>query len=103
MKGGFKMINTQALVEKIVCEVIAQLKDEKPQVEKRQVKAEFEELGIAKQGSSDDEVVVAVSPGFGVYFHKSIIDIPLKDVIREVVAGISEEGLKFRVIRVNHT
>jgi propanediol dehydratase medium subunit len=34
---------------------------------------------------------------------KTIIDIPHGDVLREVMAGIEEEGLKARLLRVNKT
>jgi propanediol dehydratase medium subunit len=34
---------------------------------------------------------------------KTIIDIPHHDVLKEVLAGIEEEGLKARLVRVNKT
>ncbi|MGT2756357.1 propanediol/glycerol family dehydratase medium subunit [Streptococcus ovuberis] len=56
--------------------------------------------GIAKSSRSVDEVVIAVGPAFGVQQVKTMVDIPHKEVLRQVVAGIEEEGLKARVVKV---
>jgi propanediol dehydratase medium subunit len=63
----------------------------------------FEEKGAAACGSDKQEVVIGVSPAFGVTMFKTIIDITHQDVLKEVMAGIEEEGLKARVVRVNKT
>lgn len=64
---------------------------------------ELIEKGEAKPGTSSDEVVVAIGPAFGKFQHKTIIDIPHAVVLREVIAGIEEEGLKARVVRLLRT
>lgn len=61
------------------------------------------ESGDAQKGVAADEVVIALAPAFGTKQVKTIIDIPHEKVLREVIAGIEEEGLKWRVIRVYHT
>jgi propanediol dehydratase medium subunit len=61
------------------------------------------EAGPAQQGTDPREVVIALSPAFGGKMTKTITGIPLADVIREVTAGIEEEGLKYRFIRVFRT
>ncbi len=61
------------------------------------------ELGVAQKGTSKGEVVIGIPPAFGNTMIKTIIDIPHTDVLREVMAGIEEEGLKSRLIRVNKT
>lgn len=61
------------------------------------------ETGPAKQGTSRDEVIVAVAPAFGVYQTKTIVDTPHTAVLREVVAGIEEEGLRARLVKVYKT
>lgn len=66
-------------------------------------KLKLVEVGEAKKGISNDEVVVAIGPAFGKTQTKTIIGIPHEDVLREVLAGIEEEGLKARVIRVLRT
>lgn len=58
------------------------------------------ELETAPQGTDADEVVIAVSPAFGTKIKKSIIDIGLDKIIRELCAGIEEEGLKYRFVKV---
>jgi propanediol dehydratase medium subunit len=63
----------------------------------------FTEVGPATRGTRPDEVVIAVSPGFGELFTKTIVDIPLGDVIRQVLAGIEEQEVSARVIRVRNT
>ncbi|MCX2712022.1 propanediol/glycerol family dehydratase medium subunit [Mycolicibacterium sp. J2] len=63
----------------------------------------FTETGPATRGSRPDEVVIAISPGFGELFSKTIVDIPLSEVIRQVLAGIEEQEVAARVIRVRNS
>ena len=63
----------------------------------------FAEIGPAGRGTRPDEVVVAVSPGFGDLFSRTIVDIPLSEVIRQVLAGIEEQEVSARVIKVRNT
>lgn len=58
------------------------------------------ELETAQQGSSADEVVIAVSPAFGTKIKKSIVDIGLDKILKELCAGIEEEGMKYRFVKV---
>ncbi|MBK5260948.1 MAG: propanediol/glycerol family dehydratase medium subunit [Peptostreptococcaceae bacterium] len=62
-----------------------------------------EELGEAQAGKSADEVIIAVSPAFGTKIKKSIIDVGLEKIIKEICAGIEEEGLKYRFIKVKNS
>lgn len=64
---------------------------------------DFEENGTAAPGSRKDEVVVAVAAAFGKHQTKTIVGLPHETVLREVIAGIEEEGLTARLIRVYHT
>lgn len=61
------------------------------------------DLGPAGQGIDADEVVIAVSPAFGTRIKKTIVDISLGQVIKELCAGIEEEGLKYRFVKVYHS
>lgn len=62
------------------------------------------EIGEAKPGTSPNEVVIALAPAFGDKLKKrTITGIPHAAVLREIMAGIEEEGLKPRVIKVYHT
>ncbi len=64
---------------------------------------ELRDAGEARPGSAGDEVVIAVSPAFGDFFHKTIIDVPLAEVLRQVLAGIEEEGGSSRVVRIKES
>jgi len=61
------------------------------------------EKGEAKPGTQADEVVIAVTPAFGKFQHKTIVNIPLSDVLRELIAGIEEQGLRARIVRILRT
>ena len=61
------------------------------------------EKGEAGPGTRADEVVIALAPAFGKFQNKTIVDIPHSDVLRELIAGIEEEGIRARVIRVLRT
>ncbi|MGI5908217.1 MAG: propanediol/glycerol family dehydratase medium subunit [Christensenellales bacterium] len=59
--------------------------------------------GEAKKGTRPDEVVIGLAPAFGDSQTKTIIGLPHYNVLKEVIAGIEEEGVSFRFIRVYHT
>ncbi|NPV69154.1 MAG: propanediol/glycerol family dehydratase medium subunit [Firmicutes bacterium] len=61
------------------------------------------ELGPAQRGTKGDEVVIGLAPAFGLHQRKTILGIPHAVVLREMIAGIEEEGLRARAIRVRHT
>jgi hypothetical protein len=63
----------------------------------------LKEKGTAEPGKRPDEVVVAISPAFGGFFRETIVGVPLEDVLREVLAGIEEEGVHARVVRMVHS
>ena len=61
------------------------------------------EKGEARPGTRSDEVIIALAPAFGKYQNKTIVNVPHSDVLREMIAGIEEEGVHARVIRVLRT
>jgi len=61
------------------------------------------EAGEAKVGTKSDEVVIGIAPSFGKFQTKTIVNIPHSDVLREMIAGIEEEGLKARIVRIIRT
>jgi propanediol dehydratase medium subunit len=61
------------------------------------------EVGPAQRGARPDEVVIAVSPAFAATFTRTIVDVPHAEVLRQVLAGVEEQGVHARVIRVWHT
>lgn len=63
----------------------------------------FKPVGVAKPGRSKNEVVIAVGPAFATVMNQTIIKQSHKDVLRQLIAGIEEEGLKARVMKVYRT
>lgn len=57
-------------------------------------------IGEAKQGTSPDEVVIGISAQFGAEQQTNILGVPHAKILREMIAGIEEEGLKARVVKV---
>jgi propanediol dehydratase medium subunit len=58
------------------------------------------EIGPARKGTRPDEVVLALSPGFAGFFTKTIVGVPHSEVVRQILAGIEEQGGHARVIQV---
>lgn len=68
------------------------------------LKLTLRDAGPAKAGTAPNEVVVALAPAFGDKLKmQTITGIPHAAVLREVLAGIEEEGCSARVIRVLHS
>lgn len=63
----------------------------------------FKHVGSAHAGTSQDEVVIAVAPGFAEAMGENLLGIPHKEILRQMIAGIEEEGLRARVIKVYRT
>jgi len=61
------------------------------------------DLGTSARGGEGDEVVVAVGPAFGGALRETIGGIPHEEVLRQVCAGIEEEGVRYRVVRIGRT
>jgi propanediol dehydratase medium subunit len=60
----------------------------------------LKEIGPAQRASRPDEVVIAVSPAFADTFTRTIVDVPHAEVIRQVLAGIEEQGVTARMVKV---
>jgi len=97
---------TEDMVKEIILEVLQEMQRAGRSTSGQEVNVaplQFREVGAAKPGTNRNEVVIGVPPSFGTAMTKTIIDIPHRDVLKEVMAGIEEEGLKARLIRVNKT
>ena len=90
-------MDESVLLERITQLVIEELKNNKVSLDGLFEKALKEE---AKAGESKDEVVIGISPTFNQEVKQTLSGANHKDVIREIIAGIEEEGLKARVIKV---
>ncbi len=100
---------TEEMVRSVVAEIVAQMAKSgngaAPSVSDEPVeKVELREVGEAKKGTNPKEVVIALAPAFGDKLKmRTITGIPHAKVLREVMAGIEEQGMVPRVIRVKHT
>ncbi len=63
----------------------------------------YRSLGPAHPGNDRTEVVIGVSPAFGIHLFQTVAGHPLSHVLRELMAGISEGGAKARIVRMHHT
>lgn len=61
------------------------------------------EVGEAKVGTKADEVVIGLAPAFLKFQNKTIAGVNHSDVLREIIAGVEEEGLTARVVRIIRT
>ncbi|XVH33378.1 propanediol/glycerol family dehydratase medium subunit (plasmid) [Haloferacaceae archaeon DSL9] len=57
------------------------------------------ETGVAEDGTDADEVVIAISVGFNDMKTETLSGERHANVIREMMAGIEEEGLTARIVR----
>ena len=60
------------------------------------------EIGEAETGDRP-EVVIALSPAFGIKINQSISGLDLREVLAALMEGVKEEGLAARIIRIHHT
>ena len=61
---------------------------------------ELVETGPAQAGERPDEIVVGLSPAFGRSIWTALNGMTVAEVLRQVLAGIEEEGLDARLVRV---
>jgi propanediol dehydratase large subunit len=60
-------------------------------------------MGEAAVGSDPREVVIGVSPAFGVKLFRTLSGIPIDDLLKALVAGIAAAGGTARIVRLRHT
>lgn len=102
---------TEAMVREVVTEIVKQMAvSGQIAVPNAAVVAEtagelvLTEIGEAKLGTAPNEVVIGLAPAFGDQLsRRTITEIPHAAVLREIMAGIEEQGLKVRVVRVRRT
>jgi propanediol dehydratase medium subunit len=57
------------------------------------------EKGPARKGTDPHEVVVAIGPAFGKEMNRTIVKVEHARVLREIISGIEEQGVKPRIVR----
>jgi Dehydratase medium subunit len=97
---------SQEMIKEIILDVLREMREGEIKTENRSSaapKIQFKDIGDAKSGTNRNEVVIGITPAFGSAMTQTIINIPHRDVLKEIMAGIEEEGLTARIIRVNKT
>lgn len=61
------------------------------------------EIGEAEKGTDPNEVVLGLAPAFGEYQTTNIVGIPHGKIVKEILAGLEEEGVKCRIVKVFRT
>lgn len=69
----------------------------------KEIRLEIEEMGDACKSGDPKEIVVALSPSFGKQQISTIVGIPHHEVIKELAAGIEEEGFRPRFVKYYNT
>ncbi len=105
---------SEELVRKITEEVVRQLNVDAPgkadagnslagKERINEVKTSYAGYPKAKKGTDPKEVVIGVGAAFQREIKKTINGIPLEDVLKNVKAGIEEEGMVPRVVKILDT
>jgi propanediol dehydratase large subunit len=63
----------------------------------------IEQRGEAARGSDPREIVVAIGPAFGEALEETLLGLPHADVLAAIEAGIREEGLRPRIVKIYAT
>lgn len=66
-------------------------------------KTDYSGYPRAKKGTDPKEIVIGVGAAFQKEIKRTICDIPLDEVLRNVKAGIEEEGMNARVVKILDT
>ncbi len=93
----------EKLIEQIVRAVIENVNDGKEPKDNTDIVSQKSLLAgktIAKQGTNPKEVVIGVAPAFQTEIKNTINGLKLDDVLENIKAGIEEEGMVPRVVKV---
>jgi hypothetical protein len=101
----------EELIEKIVRIVSDQLGNQtssdasltRSAEEKSIAKTSYENYPLAQKGNNPKEVVIGVGPAFQTEIHNTINGLSLDEVMKNIQAGIEEEGMIPRVVKVLKT
>ncbi len=63
----------------------------------------YKTMGEAEAGTDTKEIVIGISPAFGLKLFRTLAGHPLSSVLSELIGGIEEGGARARVVRMKHT
>lgn len=90
---------SEKLIEEITRIVVEKIK-ENEKSNTISLNKHFVEKGKASKGLNPKEVTIGIGPAFGKYIGHTMTDLDHKEILKEIMAGIEEEGMEPRVIRV---
>ena len=95
----------EKLLKSIIAEVLKDMNAAAPAPAPAEVKGDIciEEIGDAPVGTNPNEVVLGLAPAFGVYQPTNIVGVPHGKIVKEIMAGIEEEGVSCRIVKVYRT
>ena len=103
----------ERMLKSVIEEVLKEMAGEKNSepvktVKKEEIPSEVNSLVVTEVGefvpsNRADEVVIGLAPAFGVYQTKTIIGTEHAKVLKEIIAGIEEEGLSYRFVKIYRT
>ncbi|HNB25495.1 MAG TPA: glycerol dehydratase reactivase beta/small subunit family protein, partial [Alphaproteobacteria bacterium] len=64
---------------------------------------QYRGMGPAEPGSDPKEVVIGISPAFGLKIFRTLAGHPLSAILQALTAGIRAKGCKPRIVRLHHT
>jgi len=94
----------EKLLRSIIAEVLKDMNAEAP-APAPEVKGDIciEEIGDAPVGTNPNEVVLGLAPAFGVHQTTTIVGVPRGKIVKEIMAGLEEEGVACRIVKVYRT
>ena len=66
------------------------------------IEVKLTDVGPAAQGTDPNEVIVGLSPAFAGDINVTLANMTDGDILYEGLAGIEEEGMKYRIVRVEN-
>ena len=91
---------TEEIIEKIVKAVIENIDTDELKSKLNINTDSYSGYKVASKGTNPKEVVIGVGPGFQTEINRTISNIPLDEVLSNIKAGIEEEGMVSRVVKV---
>lgn len=79
------------------------LRTEAASARAEQARIRYDVVGAAHAGTAPDEVVLGLSPGFGIKIFRTLAGHPLSAVLRAIASGVSDGGGRLRIVRLRHT
>lgn len=67
------------------------------------VRIRYRDLGPAQHGDARTEIVIGLSPAFGLKLYRTLAGHPLSSVLRALTEGIRAKGGEPRIVRMRHT